>query len=205
METYRNSLSYYSQKYYGVPPSKLNIIDRFLIDNTLNYKPSELTAEEFDTLDPYTASGLILKRCRKKYVKNVLFITVNPPDGSITPAKLVSLAKTICSYKNVKEYSFCIETRGEQPETKYHGMHLHMILVCDQVLNKIGKIRANAVKRFKNIRGINDLAINVKTTTLSDHTNLYNYIRGYKKGKEKSNHDFDLKFRELHGLDNLYE
>lgn len=208
METYQKSLSYYAQKYHKTSPANLTILQRFIIDNTLNYKPPELTAKEFDEandVDATQTANLILSRHKRKYIKNVLFVTVNPPDGSVTPSQLVRMAQACANYSNVLEYSYCIETRGHQPSTQYHGMHLHMILVIKPVNHAISKVRTNVRNKFMNLKNINDLSINIKTVDLTQHNPLYRYLMGIKNGAPKKHSDYDHEFRKLHGIDNLYE
>ena len=80
-----------------------------------------------------------------------------------------------------------------------------MCLVINPVNHMISKVRTNVRKKFMNIKNINELSINIKTIDLTQHSPIYRYITGIKNGSPKKNAEYDKEFRQIHGLDNLYE
>jgi hypothetical protein len=139
---------------------------------------------------------------RTKLRSPLIWITIRPTKLTIKEFQF-RVIEWLRDTKNILEWEYCFEQKGETPETCGQGHHLHGLFSCKYTA---AKVKQDILSYFKNF-GMNGYGVDAEKIRFEDDAvRLRNYMTGDKHNcnKQFAVH-FDEPWRKSNNLKNLYE
>lgn len=177
---------------------------KFLSIIKMDYEQNKIL-KDIKKIEDKTKEDLLKYRAEKR-LDLYIFLTINPPDGKLTPEELLKMCIRAMSRKFIGKYHFVIEQRGKSIDENGKGMHAHLLFERN-VNYKPATIKRDLKNTFKKcFYKINDSNFNFKKCGQEFYKARLSYIKGNKTGLEKDEKmEVDKYFRNKFNLKNIYE
>lgn len=177
---------------------------KFLQILKMDYEQNKIF-KDIKKIEDATKEQLLKYRAEKR-LDLYIFLTVNPPDGKVSPEELLKMCIRAMSRKFIGKYHFVIEQRGKTIDEAGKGMHAHLLFQRN-INYKPAVIKRDLKNTFKKcFNNINDSNFNFKKCGKEFYEARLTYIQGGKTGPEKDvKMEVDQYFRKKFNLENIYE
>lgn len=147
----------------------------------------------------------------KKKKGELVLVTINPPQDCLF-VKFQECVKDVVNKKWVERYMYNFETRGfldhnaSEIHERYKGVHVHILLYRgDKRPSELEREIKSTISKhnlFEKDSSLNNPQwVNFKYVPIVDLANMYQYVRGMKKGVPKKNRSIDSEMRSHQDID----